>query len=123
MSISKLDRLQKRIDTLLEWQSCLVYLAEEHLTPFDKWCIRNEVSNEDQLFIANLCMMFSLHLYPEKEHPDKERILNNFKKMFGAKDIEISLKTFNNYLEEYQNNQNHFLRWDARELLDSLLGS
>lgn len=52
MSISKLDRLQKRIDTLLEWQSCLIYLAEEHLTPFDKWCIRNEVSNEDQLFIC-----------------------------------------------------------------------
>ncbi|MCY7484239.1 hypothetical protein [Paenibacillus alvei] len=73
---------------------------------------------------ANLCMMFSLHLYPEKEHPDKERILNNFKKMFGAKDIESSLKTFNNYLEEYQNNQYHyFLKWDARELLESLAAS
>ncbi|MFW5437849.1 hypothetical protein [Paenibacillus apiarius] len=123
MHTSELDRLQKRIDILLEWQSRLIYLAGEHLTPFDKWCIENEVSNDDQLFIVNLCMMFSLLFYPEKDNPDKERILNNFKEMFGVKEIEPSINAFNYFLEEYQKKENDLQKWDARELLESLAAS
>ncbi|MBE0343523.1 hypothetical protein E4V51_25035, partial [Paenibacillus sp. 28ISP30-2] len=61
--------LKKRIEILLEWKSVLLRLAEDELAPFVKWCAENELSQEDQHFITNLCLLFQIHLHPDQGDP------------------------------------------------------
>jgi hypothetical protein len=101
----KNTQLEKRIEILLEWKSRLLQLAEDELSPFDKWCAENELSAADQHFLTNLCMLFSMRLHPDQNNPDVRKI------------------KFEKFIKDYQLKEHPIHEWDAREVLEKLAES
>ncbi|MBE0335756.1 hypothetical protein [Paenibacillus sp. 23TSA30-6] len=115
--------LKKRIEILLEWKSVLLRLAEDELSPFVKWCAENELSQEDQHFITNLCLLFQIHLHPDQGDPEVKNIMRNIKGLFNVDVVEISFESFQDFIEKYQQDKQLIHEWDAREVLEKLAES
>lgn len=120
MTAKKMEQLEKRIGILLDWKERLTELAGDQLSPFDRWCSEKELSRDDQHFITNLCLLFSIHLHPEQDHPDVQKIKHNVMTLFEVKEIELSLTCFERFIHEYQIKEKPIFSWDARELLGKL---
>ncbi|MET3209368.1 UNVERIFIED_CONTAM: hypothetical protein ABIC26_002312 [Paenibacillus sp. PvR008] len=123
--MSNLDEkyLEKRVEILLEWKSVLLRLAEDELSPFVKWCAENELSQEDQHFLTNLCMLFSMRLHPDQNNPDVQKITRNFEELFEVTDFELSYEEFEKFIKDYQLKEHPIHEWDAREVLEKLAES
>jgi|GEM_PF-6700371 len=116
----KIEQLEKRIEILLDWKERLKDLAGDQLSPFDRWCSEKELSRDDQHFITNLCLMFSIHLHPEQDHPDVQKVKHNVMTFFNVKEIELNITCFERFIHEYQMKEKPIFSWDARELLEKL---
>ncbi|PZD94272.1 hypothetical protein DNH61_17815 [Paenibacillus sambharensis] len=119
----KVERLEKRIEVLSEWKSRMLELYGEELSPFDKWCLENELSREDQHFITNLSLLFSIHLHPEPDNSEVRNILHNTKAYFNVDHIELTFEEFDRFIKEYQRKEKPIFYWDTRELLEKLAQS
>ncbi|WP_068496581.1 hypothetical protein [Paenibacillus kribbensis] len=123
MENPNLTQLEKRINILLEWKTVLLRLAEDELSPYDKWCAEKELSREDQHFIANLCMLFNIRLHPDQSKPDVQKITKNFEEHFKVNDFELSYEVFEKLIKDYQLREHPIHEWDAREVLEKLAES
>ncbi|MDQ0494674.1 hypothetical protein [Paenibacillus brasilensis] len=123
MDNMKNTQFEKRIKILLEWKSRLLQLAEDELSPFDKWCAENELSAADQHFLTNLCMLFSMRLHPDQNNPDVRKITKNFEEHFKVTDFELSYEEFEKFIKDYQLKEHPIHVWDAREVLEKLAES
>ncbi|AET57390.1 hypothetical protein ACWHAM_09540 [Paenibacillus terrae] len=123
MDNMKNTQFEKRIDILLEWKSRLLQLVEDELSPFDKWCAKNELSTADQHFLTNLCILFSMRLHPDQNNPDVQKITRNFEELFEVTDFELSYEEFEKFIKDYQLKERPIHEWDAREVLEKLAES
>ncbi|MEK4664255.1 hypothetical protein [Paenibacillus sp. SAF-068] len=120
MTKQKVEQLEKRIEILLDWKDRLTELVGDSLSPYEKWCIEKELSREDQHFITNLCLLFSIQLHPDQEHPDVQKVKHNVMTLFDIKEIEMNFLCFEQFISDYQLKENPIFSWDARELLEKL---
>lgn len=120
---TKANQLEKRIEILLEWKSMLLRLAEDEMSPFDKWCAEKELSREDQHFLTNLCMLFSMRLHPDPNNADVQKITKNIEEHFKVTTLELSFKEFEKFIKDYQLREHPIHEWDAREVLEKLAES
>ncbi|GMX63486.1 hypothetical protein Elgi_30950 [Paenibacillus elgii] len=100
---------------------------DELLSPFDKWCDKNEVNDQAQLEIINLCGLFILLLsddFPGTPE-EKEKMTLNFKREFVSDDqqhVEPTLGTFQQFLSKIQQKHSS-VYWNAEELIRALAAS
>ncbi|MGX4585327.1 hypothetical protein [Paenibacillus chitinolyticus] len=113
-------RLEKKVEVLSYWVDRLVFLAEDNLTPYQRWAIDNHLSNDDELFITNLTGLYTMHLYPEQNDPEIKKAIAGLKKALGVDSYELAYEDFKQKLRQYQERAETLCTWDSDSLVEAL---